>query len=60
MYVYLNTKGVRYEQACNKSSVFLCGAGREYFKVLNFSIKAHYGQWMVIFDSSDGLFLLMF
>ena len=44
MYVYLNTKGVRYEQACNKSSVFLCGAGREHFKVLNFSIKAHYGQ----------------
>ena len=37
-------KGVRYEQACNRTLVFLCGTGRERLKVLNFSIKAHYGQ----------------
>ena len=50
MYVYLNTKGVRYEQAYNKSSVFLCSTGREHLKVLTFSIKAHYGpsEWLFL------------
>ena len=32
------------EQACNRTSVFLCVTGREHLKVLNSSIKAHYGQ----------------